>query len=224
MNYYPHNIGDFNNATRHLTHVERALYRELIETYYDTEQPLPAGDLDRLCRRVLAVSDAEKEAVKSLLAEFFSLDGDVYRNGRCDEEILIYKGKQANAVKAGLASAQSRLNKRSTGVQQPLRSGSTKQEPRTKNQDKPKALAGFTEFYAAYPKKVARPKAEKSWNRIAPDGALLEKILTAVQAQRESELWTKDEGKFIPHPATWLNDQRWNDEVSMPAPQRKASW
>ena len=101
---------------------------------------------------------------------------------------------------------------------------SNTEKRREEKSNKPKALSGFTEFYSAYPKKVARPKAEKSWNRIAPDGALLEKILTAVQAQRQSELWTKDDGKFIPHPATWLNDQRWNDEVSMPAPQRKATW
>ena len=103
--------------------------------YYDTEQPLPGGDFEHLCRRVLAVSDSEKTAVRSLLNEFFTLDGDVYRNGRCDEEILIYKGKQATAIKAGKASAQSRLNQRSTGVKRALRSGSTNQEPRTSNQE-----------------------------------------------------------------------------------------
>jgi len=93
-----------------------------------------------------------------------------------------------------------------------------------KRRSKPIVLSGFAEFYAAYPKKVAKPQAEKSWSRISPDSDLLQKILAAVEVQRQSELWTKDEGKFIPHPATWLNNQRWNDEVSIPAPQRKASW
>lgn len=56
MNHYPHHIGDFNNATRHLTFVERALYRELLDLYYDTEQPLNP-DFNKLARRVLATSD-----------------------------------------------------------------------------------------------------------------------------------------------------------------------
>ena len=61
MNYYPHHIGYFNSATRHLTRVERSLYRELIELYYDTEQASPADDFDRLARRVIAQTDKEKD-------------------------------------------------------------------------------------------------------------------------------------------------------------------
>lgn len=52
MNFYPHHIGDFNNATRHLTRVERSVYRDLIELYYDTECPLN-NDLEKLFRRAL---------------------------------------------------------------------------------------------------------------------------------------------------------------------------
>jgi len=48
MNYYPHHIGDFNSATRHLTRIERSVYRDLIELYYDTEAPL-SRDVDKLC-------------------------------------------------------------------------------------------------------------------------------------------------------------------------------
>lgn len=53
MNHYPHHIGDFNTATMHLTFVERALYRELLDLYYDTEKPLMA-DVGKLARRVRA--------------------------------------------------------------------------------------------------------------------------------------------------------------------------
>ena len=41
----------------------------------------------------------------------------------------------------------------------------------------------------------------------------LKTILNAVKAQRESPQWTRDGGQFIPHPATWLNQERWEDEV-----------
>lgn len=135
MNYYPHHIGDFNNATRHLTRVERSLYRDLIDLYFDTEQPLPADDFDRLARRVLANSDEEKESLRSVLAEFFTLVNGAYHQSRCDEEILKYQGLKSNAVKAGKASAAARSNKKATPVERPLNKRPTNQEPRTKNQE-----------------------------------------------------------------------------------------
>lgn len=121
MKHYPHNIGDFNSATRHLTVVERAFYRELIELYYQTEQPIPAGDLDKVARLCLAQSDAEKAIVKAILSEFFILDGDVYRHTRCDAEILVYQDKIKKSQHAGrmsvLTRAKRTLNERSTVVQ-----------------------------------------------------------------------------------------------------------
>ena len=60
MHYYSHNIGDFNNSTRHLTRVERSLYRDLIELYYDTEKPLDSMSFDRLAKRVLAKTEEEQ--------------------------------------------------------------------------------------------------------------------------------------------------------------------
>ena len=70
MNYYPHHIGDFNSATRHLTRIERSVYRDVIELYYDTEAPL-CGDVDKLCRLLIARSDEEQAAVVQVLSEFF---------------------------------------------------------------------------------------------------------------------------------------------------------
>lgn len=88
MRHYQHHIGDFNNATRHLTRIERSIYRDLIELYYDMEQPLPGDDFGRLLKRVLANTDEEKEAVRFVLDEFFTLDDDgCYHNKRCDEEL-----------------------------------------------------------------------------------------------------------------------------------------
>jgi len=135
MNYYPHHIGDFNNATRHLTRVERALYRDLIELYYDTEQPLPAGDIRAIARLVLAFDDGEIGIVRAVLDEFFTLDGDVYRHSRCDAEIAKYRGNIANKKRAGLASAAIRNNNSPTPVKQTLNRRATNQEPRTKNQE-----------------------------------------------------------------------------------------
>lgn len=117
MHSYNHHIGDFNNATRHLTRVERSLYRDAIDMYYDTEQPLPANDFDRLCRKLLAHSEEEKAALQYVLGEFFTLDGDVYRQVRCDKEIATYHENREKKAKAGRASAAARQQK-GTGVEQ----------------------------------------------------------------------------------------------------------
>ena len=111
MHYYQHNIKDFNNATRHLTRVERALYRDSIELYYDGEQPL-TSDESVLYRRLMVVSDDEKKALNYVLSEFFYLDGDFYRNTRCDSEIEKYHSNNSAKARAGKASAEARRKKK----------------------------------------------------------------------------------------------------------------
>ncbi|MGP5541582.1 YdaU family protein [Psychrobacter celer] len=99
MHYYPHHIADFNNATRHLGRLERSIYRDCIEMYYDNEGPLDGTDLERLQRRLLCHSDAEKTALDFVLNEFFEEEGGMYMNGRCDREIVAYKSRDKEASK-----------------------------------------------------------------------------------------------------------------------------
>lgn len=72
---------------------------------------------------------------------------------------------------------------------------------------------GFDEFWQAYPKKVGIDDARKAFAKRKPDDALLAAMLAAVSAQRESQAWIKDGGQFIPNPATWLTQGRWQDEL-----------
>ena len=124
MNHYPHHIGDFNNATRHLTRVERSLYRDMIELYYDTEQPLNA-DTNKIARRILATSDDERESMLLVLEEFFVLRDDGWHNTRCDDEIAKYQGQIQQASRAGKASAAKRFNKTTTPGEQAFNERST---------------------------------------------------------------------------------------------------
>lgn len=75
----------------------------------------------------------------------------------------------------------------------------------------------FDQFWQEYPKKAAKQYARKAWNRIKPDEELFEKMLKALREQRQSEQWQKDNGRFIPNPATWLNGGYWENEPSAPA-------
>lgn len=128
MNHYPHHIGDFNNATRHLTRVERSLYRDMLELYYDTEQPLNS-DPAKIARRVLAVTSDEQTALNLVLEEFFVLQDDGWHNSRCDVEIAKYQGQIEQASRAGKASAAKRYGKNLTVVEQPFNQPEPEPEP-----------------------------------------------------------------------------------------------
>jgi len=109
VNYYEHHIGDFAEATAHLSFVEDAAYSRLIRKYYAQEKPLPA-DIKAVQRLVGARSKEEREAVESVLSEFFDLQTDGWHQARCDAEIARYQDKQAKAKR----SAQARWNAKPT--------------------------------------------------------------------------------------------------------------
>ena len=90
MNYYEHHLGDYAEATSHLSLLEDAVYSRLIRKYYSTEKPLPA-DKKIIQRLVGARTKEEKEAVDSVLEEFFMLEVDGWHNTRCDKEIYRYR-------------------------------------------------------------------------------------------------------------------------------------
>lgn len=73
-------------------------------------------------------------------------------------------------------------------------------------------VVGFDEFWSEYPRKVAKQNAIKAFKKVNPDRELLAKIISDVQCRSKSEEWTKASGQYIPHPATYLNQQRWEDE------------
>lgn len=77
----------------------------------------------------------------------------------------------------------------------------------------PKNQKLFDEFWAAYPRKAGKAEALKAWKKINPDAALHSAMLDAVAAHKQSDQWRRDNGQYIPYPATWLNGERWKDEV-----------
>lgn len=75
---------------------------------------------------------------------------------------------------------------------------------------------GFDEFWSAYPRKTAKPAALKAFCKLAPSAELLDDLLQAIARQKSWPAWCKDEGQFIPHPATWINGRRWEDQAQAP--------
>lgn len=81
------------------------------------------------------------------------------------------------------------------------------------------AADGFDRFWASYPRRVGKKDAVAVWKKISPDDTLVDRIVAGVERWKRSEQWTKDDGRFIPYPATFLRGERWNesDSVSKPA-------
>ena len=181
MRHYQHHIGDFDRATRHLTRIERSVYRDLIELYYDTEQPLPI-DAAWLCRKIIARTDEESTAVEQTLNEFFSETPTGWYHDRCEAEIDSYRANMSQKAQAGRASAEARrlkrqqaCNGRSTEVEQPGNGTPTNRKPLTVNHEPEDQEIGTTS---------APPKSNKRGTRIADDWGPDEELTQWAKAKR----------------------------------------
>jgi hypothetical protein len=83
----------------------------------------------------------------------------------------------------------------------------------SKNESSETRVDHFDEFWTHYPNKVGKFAARRVWERLKPDAALRDVILTALERQKSASQWLKESGRFIPNPATWLHQGRWMDEV-----------
>lgn len=109
--------------------------------------------------------------------------------------------------------------------QNPTKPNETQQnpnEPRQKTKDKrqknnppisPQGTDAWTAFWAAYPKKVAKLDAKKAWDRLAPDAGAVSAIMQGLARLKQSDQWTRDEGRYICNPSTFINQRRWEDET-----------
>lgn len=100
--------------------------------------------------------------------------------------------------------------------------GDAPEKRRDRDRDREEKRKSFEEFWSMYPRKTGKGKAEDSWNKIGATNGLIEKILASVKSHMLYPEWQKDNGQFIPNPATWLNQKRWEDEpmvIEKPKPK-----
>jgi uncharacterized protein YdaU (DUF1376 family) len=142
MHYYSHNIGDYAQATNHLSLIEDAVYTRLLRRYYAEETPI-VDDLKQVCRWVGAKSEEERSAVPVVLTEFFELLDGFWHNKRAEEEIAAYRHKAETNRVNGKGGGRPPKKPKET---QPVNSGlanethpepsrNLNQEPITNNQE-----------------------------------------------------------------------------------------
>lgn len=69
----------------------------------------------------------------------------------------------------------------------------------------------FAEFWRFYPNKVNKVGARKAFKKLKVTEQMLARMIDALEEQKKSEQWRNP--KYIPHAQTWLNQERWEDEV-----------
>lgn len=231
MNFYKRHLGDYAKDTRTLSVFEHGVYTLLLDFYYSEEQQISDDDAHAICR---TTNSKERSSVDKVLGRYFKQTPDGWRHNYADRVIEEARAKSAKASESASARWGNADKSQSDGNANASANAS-------KTHEKPDALAMlatshyplkeetppnprkrgnradrvepelFIRFYAAYPRKVGRPQALARWLAINPDTATIEAIREGLIRWKASREWAKDDGEFIPHPATWLSQRRWQD-------------
>ncbi len=100
MHYYQFNIADYRKDTAHLSLLEHGVYRQLLDWYYISEEPIPK-ETQVVFRRLSARTQEEQNAILIVLDEFFSESENGWNHKKCDEEIEKFRNKAEIAKENG---------------------------------------------------------------------------------------------------------------------------
>lgn len=227
-------VGDYLGDTRHLSTLEHGAYLLLIMAYWQRGKPLPNRDAE--LARIAGVSRPQWVKMRPTIEEFFDVSGGEFLHHRIEQEIHHSLDKSLKSKRAGEASVKRRRNKRLTkpdaidqnhnlsdashptdipptpqGGERDLFDG---EPPDGGNATGEKYPAAFEQFWSAYPNKTGKRKAAAAYVAAAKriGGAGVHDFLLASVAAQIAVWRAKGiEGRFIPHPTTWLNQGRYDD-------------
>ena len=187
--------------------------RSYLKVYFDFDEKTDElSDIEK-ARLLLALYRYAKTGEKPSLAGnerflFSTFKGDI------DRDIAAYNTKVTNGNLGG-RPAKEKPKETENNLTEPKETETPKNKNKDKDKDNtpPKSPQGFDAWWAVYPKHEGKQNAIKAFTKIKPDAALLEKMISSVKVWKNSQQWMKDNGQFIPMPATWLNGHRWEDEA-----------
>ena len=213
-------VSDWRADTSHLTLEQKGAYLELILLYWESEKALNNSD-DRLASS-LKISKRRFQTMKKLLSEFFTVKDDIWTHGRIEADLEKVFNKSKKRSYAGQESARKRANDKATSVEQNPTSVEqvsiyidkdrnididNRQEKIMVIKDDPINDPDFKVFWMAYPKKVKKAPAAKSYAKALKKATPDEIFKGLVTYSRTCGT----DPKFIANPDSWLNQERWND-------------
>lgn len=227
---------DFLVGTADMTPEEVGVFIRLL-CYQWSKEGLPDND-----GKLAALAGCHGNAIASVRHKFRMCEDGKLRNDRMEKvrsEQTEYRAKQAQNATKGWEKRRLAMPPHDSGsplaMPDPLPKGCSISSPspssvpsttpppsdppnpptprkrKTKSEHSAEQMEGFAEFWTAYPKKKSRANAEDAWAKRGC-AKLLAAILAKVTEGRISSDWTRDGGKWIPYPASWLNAKGWEDD------------
>lgn len=175
MNFFKHHIGDYASATSHLSWDEDMAYTRLMRVYYRDERSLPA-EPRQVYRLTSAQSKVQRQAVDTILAEFFTKLDDGWHNKRCDEEIgqakaqadtnrRIAEERETKRARNGHESLDGSSTNGATN-RQPIQTPDSRLQYPDSNTPTPTPPKGGAGFGRRSPARAEKDQALEVWNRL----------------------------------------------------------
>ena len=136
-----------------------------------------------------------------------------------DQEISMKRSRATASIRRPREDQHNQLISNDSATNQLISFDDNKNKNKSKNKSKEKVQEKeklFERFWTAYPRKVAKQTAMRAFEKIDPDEAMLETMIAAIGKWKMTDQWNEAGGQFIPHPATWLSQRRWEDELPKP--------
>lgn len=158
----------------------------------------------------------DKEMVEKVLIRFASNDKIYYIKGYIAIKNFIKHQTINPSIKRGIESGLNKvplevLDRLGTEWRQYV--DSLPDIKSNYNLIKSNLITSFDSFWEEYPRKVGKEIARSKWAKLTDQEREL--ALKELPNHKKSTGWNKDGGQFIPHPTTWINQKRWNDEVKV---------
>lgn len=230
--WMPLYIGDYLADTMHLTTEQHGAYLLLIMAYWKNGGALTSDD-----RKLMAICRLGADAWsmhKHTLASFFDLNSDpeLWIHVRAEKEMEKAGNNQEKRTLRAQKAAEARWSKNAPSnapgnapsIPQamlnecPSPSPSDLKEKDQKLSVKFDQKSAFDIFWKLYPRKVSKAPAEKKFMTKCKDPETFSAIIRSV-GDHIQNAWDLSEMNFIPHASTWLNQEKWNDEVSHVRPK-----
>ena len=142
-----------------------------------------------------------------------------------DQEISMKRSRATASIRRPREDQHNQLISNDSANNQLISFDDNKNKNKSKSKNKSKEKVQekeklFERFWTAYPRRVAKQTAMRAFEKIDPDEAMLETMIAAIGKWKMTDQWNEAGGQFIPHPATWLNQRRWEDELPKPGKQK----
>lgn len=168
---------------------------------------------DAICNYALYGDEPDMDALSDAAAIAFELIKPVLDTSKRKAE----SGKRGGKAEANSKQSESKdeANSKQSGREKEVEKEKEGEKEVEKEVEKEKENecyinTSFDAFWRAYPKKVGKAAARKAFSKVKVP---VDVLLSAIDQQKQSKQWMKDNGQYIPNPATWLNQGRWDDEL-----------